>query len=69
MSTKNLLGVTLVAAFIMLTAGAQAQVPQVINYQGQLTDASGNSANGTFTMVINQNNQQIISQSTMEKMP
>lgn len=52
MSTKSLLGVALVAALIMLAAGAQAQVPQVINYQGQLTDASGNPANGTFTMIF-----------------
>jgi hypothetical protein len=35
----------------MLTvAGAPAQIPQLINYQGQLTDGSGNPANETVTM-------------------
>jgi hypothetical protein len=41
------------AVLILLLAGAaQAQVPPVINYQGQLLDASGNPASGNFTMVF-----------------
>jgi len=31
---------------------ATSSVPQLINYQGQLTDGSGNPANGSFTMVF-----------------
>ncbi|MCI0692015.1 tail fiber domain-containing protein [candidate division KSB1 bacterium] len=53
MKINRSLWLTLVAAaFIMLAAGAQAQVPQLINYQGQLTDANGNPANGNFTMIF-----------------
>ncbi len=39
------------AAFVaVLSAQALAQVPMLLNYQGRLTDPSGNPKNGTFTM-------------------
>ncbi len=41
-----LMGVVLV----LMASGALAQVPQLLNYQGRLTDPSGNPQNGTFTM-------------------
>ncbi len=44
MKTNKLLWVS-VAAVIMIAAGAQGQVPQLINYQGSLADASGNPVN------------------------
>src|SRR5262245_13271166 len=37
-----------IAAFLLLAVSTYAQVPQLINYQGQITDASGSPANGTF---------------------
>jgi len=40
------------AAFIMFAAGTQGQVPQVINYQGQLTDAGGSPLTGAHTIVF-----------------
>jgi glutamine cyclotransferase len=55
-STRFLLrAVTAVAAFLALAAGAQAGVPQTVNYQGYLSDkASGaplnNSASITFSL-------------------
>ena len=39
-----------VAALLLLACGAFAQVPMLLNYQGQLSDPSGNPKNGTFTM-------------------
>ncbi len=42
-----------IAAMFMLVAGlVTAQVPQLINYQGKLTDAKGNSIDGTFSMLF-----------------
>jgi hypothetical protein len=41
-----------IAAFLLLAVGTHAQVPQLINYQGQLTDANGNPANGNFSIVF-----------------
>jgi len=35
---------------LVLTAPVLADVPNLLNYQGRLTDASGNPKNGTFTM-------------------
>jgi len=52
MRVKNLLVAAMVAAFVQTAVPTQAQVPQLINYQGQLTDGSGNPANGTFTMIF-----------------
>lgn len=41
------------AALLVVATAAHAQlVPPVINYQGQLLDASGNPANGNYTMVF-----------------
>ncbi|MGH7493506.1 MAG: tail fiber domain-containing protein [bacterium] len=40
----------LITALLLLAASTHAQVPQLINYQGQLTDASGRPANGTFSI-------------------
>jgi hypothetical protein len=68
MKTKNSFWSAVLTFLMLITAGVQGQgapqansnqgqattitVPQVINYQGQLTDGSGNPANGTFTMVF-----------------
>jgi hypothetical protein len=35
---------------LLLTVPALADVPNLLNYQGRLTDPSGNPKNGTFTM-------------------
>ncbi len=42
----------LCAVVLICTAAAQvtAQVPMLLNYQGRLTDPSGNPKNGTFSM-------------------
>ncbi len=40
------------AALLVVAVAVHAQVPPIINYQGQLLDASGNPANGNFTMVF-----------------
>jgi hypothetical protein len=52
MSSKKAFWTAMVAACMLAFANVWAQVPQVINYQGQLTDASGNPTNGTFTMIF-----------------
>jgi len=39
-----------VIAVTVLALHANADVPQLLNYQGRLTDPSGNPKNGTFTM-------------------
>jgi hypothetical protein len=39
-----------VVVALVLTAPALADVPNLLNYQGRLTDPSGNPKNGTFTM-------------------
>ncbi len=49
---RSLFGTALVSVFILNITNVQAQVPPVINYQGLLTDASGNPSNGTFTIVF-----------------
>ncbi|MBN2355768.1 hypothetical protein JXO59_06620 [candidate division KSB1 bacterium] len=38
------------AGFFLFIAAAFAQIPQSINYQGVLTDASGEAQNGTFSI-------------------
>jgi hypothetical protein len=35
---------------LVLTAPTLADAPNLLNYQGRLTDPSGNPKNGTFTM-------------------
>lgn len=52
MNSKIKVYATFIALFLLARSSIYAQVPQVINYQGQLTDASGNPANGTFTIVF-----------------
>lgn len=52
MKARSWFWAIVVAAFVLITCNAQAQVPQLINYQGQLTNSSGNPSNGTFTMVF-----------------
>ncbi len=52
MNSKIKVCATFIALFLLARSSIYAQVPQVINYQGQLTDASGNPANGTFTIVF-----------------
>jgi hypothetical protein len=52
MKTKNKLRAAIITACMLALASAQAQVPNAINYQGLLTDASGNPADGTFTIVF-----------------
>jgi hypothetical protein len=52
MNVKIKICATLIALFLLAMSSLYAQVPQVINYQGQLTDASGNPANGTFTLIF-----------------
>jgi hypothetical protein len=39
-----------VVVALVLTVAALADVPNLLNYQGRLTDPSGNPKNGTFTM-------------------
>jgi len=43
---------TLFAAAVLaaLACGALAEAPNLLNYEGRLTDPSGNPKNGTFTM-------------------
>jgi len=53
MNAKELFRAMMIAALLLFVMSAHAQVPPLINYQGQLTDASGNPANGAFTMVFN----------------
>jgi hypothetical protein len=38
------------ALVVVLATRAAADVPMLLNYQGRLTDPSGNPKNGTFTM-------------------
>ncbi|MGH7597743.1 MAG: beta strand repeat-containing protein [bacterium] len=52
MKAKSLFWVAVLTALMLTTPGAQAQVPQLINYQGQLTDAGGTPVNGTVQMVF-----------------
>lgn len=52
MKTRNWFWVIMIAVFALIAANTQAQVPQLINYQGQLTDGNGNPSNGTFTMIF-----------------
>jgi hypothetical protein len=52
MSKRIFYGITLAAVLMLHAAAILAQVPQVINYQGLLTDANGNPANGTFIIVF-----------------
>lgn len=52
MKARGLFLVVVIAAFVLVTLNAQAQVPQLINYQGQLTNSNGAPANGTFTMLF-----------------
>ncbi len=52
MSKRTFYGLTLAAVLMLHAAVIFAQVPRVINYQGLLTDASGNPANGAFTIVF-----------------
>jgi len=49
---RNLFQIALISAFMLTGAGAQAQVPPVINYQGLLTDANGRPASGAFTITF-----------------
>ncbi|MGH7601122.1 MAG: hypothetical protein ACREOI_32600, partial [bacterium] len=52
MNIKIKICATIIAMFLLVMSSLYAQVPQVINYQGQITDAGGNPANGTFTLVF-----------------
>ncbi len=52
MKARRLFMMLVTSSLLLVTAVAQAQVPPVINYQGQLLDASGNPANGNFAMVF-----------------
>ncbi len=52
MNIKIKVCATLIAMFLLVMSSLDAQVPQVINYQGQITDAGGNPANGTLTLVF-----------------
>lgn len=45
-----LVGLSLLVIFSI--AGASPAVPQMINYQGRLTDASGNPLNGTYSITF-----------------
>jgi hypothetical protein len=38
------------AVFALLASAAFADAPNLLNYQGRLTDPSGNPKSGTFTM-------------------
>jgi len=44
------LAVKALAVWMLLTGPAWGQVPNLLNYQGRLTDPSGNPSNGTFNM-------------------
>ncbi len=48
---KRGVSVKSVAALFLVASGAFAQAPMLLNYQGRLTDPSGNPRNGTFMMV------------------
>lgn len=51
MDTRNL-AVRALAVWMLLAGAARAQVPNLLNYQGRLTDPSGNPSNGAFTMTF-----------------
>lgn len=50
MKAKRWFWVMAVSAFVLVAAVAQGDVPQLINYQGQLTDASGTPITGTVSL-------------------
>lgn len=52
MIKRNLFKVALVALLIGMVAFPAWAVPQLINYQGKLTDSGGNSLNGEFSMTF-----------------
>jgi len=52
MKTRRFFAAAVIASFLMIASASYGQVPPVINYQGQVTDASGKPANGNFTMVF-----------------
>lgn len=41
---------TIALSWVGVPRESRAQAPQLLNYQGRLTDASGNPRNGTFSM-------------------
>jgi hypothetical protein len=52
MKTKNRFGAALLAAGVLALSSVHAQVPNVISYQGFLTEANGDPVNGTITLVF-----------------
>lgn len=44
---KQKLSVLFLTAFMAISSLAFAEIPKILNYQGRLTDASGNAINGT----------------------
>lgn len=49
---NGLLGTLAIFAFALIAGAVQAQVPPLINYQGQLLDANGAAANGNVPLVF-----------------
>jgi hypothetical protein len=52
MAKKSLLAMGVVFLMVLITVSAWADVPEVINYQGKLTDSGGNALDGTYSMTF-----------------
>ena len=47
---KQLIGLTILMSIIVALSGFGQELPNLIDYQGKITDDSGNAVNGIFSI-------------------